>query len=57
MLPQEDTLVGEDTAAGVRRLSTGAEPVEGSLVVDLDGCGVGVGVVDADLLDVTSVTG
>ena len=31
MLPQEDTLVGEDAAAGVRRLSTGTEPVEGTM--------------------------
>ena len=42
MLPQENTLVGEDAAAGVRRLSACAEPVEGSLGVDLDGCGIGV---------------
>ena len=57
MLPQENTLVGEDAAAGVRRLSACAEPVEGSLGVDLDGCGIGVGIVGSDLLDVTSVTG
>ena len=55
MLGQKHTLVRKDAASGQCGLGAYIEPAESTLLIDDDGCGVGVGVVRADLLDVTSV--
>src|SRR5487761_1001360 len=51
LLARDDTLDLEESGYSLGRLRSLADPLESPLAVDLDGGGVGAGVVTADVLD------
>ena len=51
----DDTALLEDGSYGLGRLSAVSDPLLSLLLVDLDGCGIGEGVVVAELLDKAAV--
>ena len=55
MLLHQDTLVRKDCAGSVARLGAAHHPVQSTLKVEVDGGGVGVGVVLAQVLDELTV--
>ncbi len=55
VVAKENALVGEDATSGEGRFGTHLQPSQGALSVENDRGRVGVGVVGADLLDVTTI--
>ena len=57
MLAKKDTFVRKDATGGRGGLCAYTKPIKCTFAVDNDACRVGVGVVSAELLDVTTVAG